>query len=325
MTLRTAGLSSRVCGSLLTRPVTLSDLTSPLRASLKCKTKIIRKLQIVYISRSCDQEQPQVNSCEALRIVVGKKETKCMLTTQLQAKQCWKKEDNLSTKNFISAFALIQGWHNLKKSTINNRAAMFLIPHFLCKDLLSVFLLCISNTRWQCWHEEGKTIFSPLSLSCLITFWLVFESPTCLVFLVWAQPSAESYRRAAEGLTGNLNARCFRKSWLMQREVRSLFLYIRWLHPILGLFFLRRNRPRDASAHWAAAWRLAQSALPAWRGCPVLGISRFPQLMSHLHSARVGVAAAITGFLCGRDKGLPGHLGLHFKNDQFFKYIFLLL
>lgn len=133
MTLRTAGLSSRVCGSLLTRPVTLSDLTSPLRASLKCKTKIIRKLQIVYISRSCDQEQPQVNSCEALRIVVGKKETKCMLTTQLQAKQCWKKEDNLSTKNFISAFALIQGWHNLKKSTINNRAAMFLIPHFFAR------------------------------------------------------------------------------------------------------------------------------------------------------------------------------------------------
>ena len=44
--------------------------------------------------------------------------------------------------------------------------------------------------------------------------------------------------------------------------------------------------------------------------------------MSHLHSARVGVAAAITDFLCGRGKGLPGHLGLNFKNDQFFKYIF---
>ena len=73
--LRTAGLSSRVCGSLLTRPVTLSDLTSPLRASLKCKTKIIRKLLIAYISRSsCDQEQPHINSCEALRTVVGKKE-----------------------------------------------------------------------------------------------------------------------------------------------------------------------------------------------------------------------------------------------------------
>ena len=77
MMLRTAGLSSRVYGSLLTRPVALSDLTSPLHASLKCKTKIIRKLLIVYISRSsCDQEQPQINSCEALRTVVGKKEKK---------------------------------------------------------------------------------------------------------------------------------------------------------------------------------------------------------------------------------------------------------
>lgn len=94
MMLRTAGLSSRVCGSLLTRPVALSDLTSPLCASLKCKTKIIRKLLIVYISRSsCDQEQPQINSCEGLRTVVGKKEKKkCMLTTQLKGKQCWKKE-----------------------------------------------------------------------------------------------------------------------------------------------------------------------------------------------------------------------------------------
>lgn len=79
MMLRITGLSSRVClWLLLTRPVTLSDLTSPLRASLKCKTKIIRELLIAYISRfSCDQEQPQVNSCEALRTVVGKKESTC--------------------------------------------------------------------------------------------------------------------------------------------------------------------------------------------------------------------------------------------------------
>lgn len=106
--LRTAGLSSRVCGSLLTRPVTLSDLTSPLRASLKCKTKI-RKLQIVYISRSCDQEQPQVNSCEALRIAVGKKETKVHVNYSAAGQTVLEeRRHNLSTKNFISAFVLIQ-------------------------------------------------------------------------------------------------------------------------------------------------------------------------------------------------------------------------
>lgn len=76
--LRTTGLRSRVCGSLPTRPVTLSNLISPLRASLKCKTKIIRELLIAYISTfSCDQKQPQVNSFEALRTVVGKKESAC--------------------------------------------------------------------------------------------------------------------------------------------------------------------------------------------------------------------------------------------------------
>lgn len=125
----------------------------------------------------------------------------------------------------------------------------------------------------------GKNNFFPsLSPSCLITFWLVFESPICPLFLVWAQPSAESYRRAAEELTENLNAHCFirSKSWLMQRgEVRSLFLY-RVVTPDFRALFLHGNRPRDASAHWAAAWRLAQSTLLAWRGCPVL----FPGFLS---------------------------------------------
>ena len=62
----------------------------------------------------------------------------------------------------------------------------------------------------------------------------------------------------------------------MQRgEVGSLFLY-RVVTPDFRALFLHGNRPRDASAHCAAAWRLAQSTLPAWRGCPVL----FPGFLS---------------------------------------------
>ena len=198
---------------------------------------------------------------------------------------------------------------------------MFRIPGFFARIYSRWSFYVLLTRGGSVGTRREKQLFPSLSPSCLVTFWLVFESSIWLkisVFLVWTQPSAESYRRAAEGLTGNLNARCFigSKAWRMQREVRFLSLST-VVTPDFRAFFLRGNRPRNASAHWAAAWKLAQSAPPAWRGCPVLGISRLPQLMNHPHSARVGDAASIRDSLCGRGKGLQDIRALILKRPVF--------
>ena len=111
---------------------------------------------------------------------------------------------------------------------------MFLIPRFFGRIYLQrsfyVFLTIGGSvgTRWGKKIHQLFFFFFSLSPSCLITFWLVFESPISPVLVVWAHPNAKSNRRATEGLRGNLNDHCFirRKSGLLPcGESRSLFLY----------------------------------------------------------------------------------------------------
>lgn len=100
-----------------------------------------------------------------------------MLTTQLKGKH-WvlgERRHNLSTKNFISAFELIQCWHNFKKSTINNRAAMFRIPHVFAR-IYSQCSFYVFLTRGGSVGTRSKQLFPLpfpiLSGNFLVSFWI---------------------------------------------------------------------------------------------------------------------------------------------------------
>ena len=92
-------------------------------------------------------------------------------------------------------------------------------------------------------------LFSFLFPSRFITFYSAFESLISPVLVVWAQPRAESSRRLANGLAGNLNDHCLLWACCIVEKLRPYFSIRLWP------FFLRGNGLGKTFARWAVAWR----------------------------------------------------------------------
>lgn len=130
------------------------------------------------------------------------------------------------------------------------------------------------------------------------------------MLVVWAHPSTESYRRLTEGLTGNLNDQCLiwnKSGLLLCREARTLFLYLVVTLGFRAFFFcagVDLRMPEHAASFES------------------LSYFRNPHVSSANEPATLCGGAFAAAISSDSGKYLPGHLGLDFKNCQFFKNLF---
>lgn len=110
---------------------------------------------------------------------------------------------------------MIHDWHNFRKWTVNAWSAIVFLTAVLCKDLLAELLLCMSNTRWHCWHKIKKTTTPHQGVSQTLLFYNFLDKFWITdLFSVSSlgTASAESCRKEAEGLAGTLNDHCLGRS-----------------------------------------------------------------------------------------------------------------